>query len=111
MIAPSDVAKFLSDVMICKTPQERIYEIMGPYAYSSSDIAKIFGEVLNRNITLQQILPEEWESTLIQAGFSKDAANNLILMTKAVIDGKTKNDTPDTIRFSTDFKTYLKYFI
>jgi len=111
MIAPSDVAKFLVDVMISSTPQERIYEIMGPQAYSSSDIAKIFGDVLNRNVTLQQVLPEEWESTLIQAGFSKDAANNLMLMTKAVIDGKTKSETTKKISFSTDFKTYLKNFV
>jgi uncharacterized protein YbjT (DUF2867 family) len=76
-----------------------------------SDVAKIFRDVLNRNVTLQQILPEEWESTLIQAGFSKDGADNLILMTKAVIDGKTKNDATNPIRFSTDFKTYLKNII
>ncbi|MDQ1274694.1 MAG: hypothetical protein QG610_266 [Euryarchaeota archaeon] len=108
MIAPSDVAEFLSDVMICKTPQERIYEITGPRDYSSSDIAKIFGDVLNRNMILQQVLPEKWESTLIQAGFSKDGTKNLILMTKAVINGKTKNETINQIRFSTDFKYYLK---
>ena len=108
MIAPSDVANFLANIIICKTPQERVYEIMGSHVYSSSDIAKIFGDVLNRNVSLQQLLPEEWESTLIQAGFSKDGANNLMLMTKAVIDGKTKNDTINPICFSTDFKTYLK---
>jgi hypothetical protein len=84
---------------------------MGPHAYSSSDIAEIFRDVLNRDVTLQQVLPEEWESTLIQAGFSKDAANNLILMTKAVIDGKTKNDITNKICFSTDFNTYLKSII
>jgi hypothetical protein len=84
---------------------------MGPHAYSSSDIAKIFGGVLNRDLTLQQVLPEEWESTLLKAEFSKDAATNLILMTKAVIDGKTKNDTTNHICFSTDFKTYLKNII
>jgi uncharacterized protein YbjT (DUF2867 family) len=111
MIAPPDVAKFLADVITCKNPQERTYEIMGPRDYSSLDIAKIFGEVLNRNVTLQQILPEEWESKLIQAGFSKDAADNLILMTKAVIEGKTKNDALNPIHFSTDFKTYLKNFV
>jgi hypothetical protein len=57
---------------------------------------------------VQQILPSELENTLMQAGFSKDAANNLILMTKAVIDGKTKNATSKPVRFPTDFKTYLK---
>ncbi|MDW5550958.1 NmrA family NAD(P)-binding protein [Methanosarcina sp.] len=111
MIAPPDVAKFLAEVMTCKNPQERIYEIMGPRDYSSLYITKIFREVLNRNITLQQILPEEWESTLTQAGFSKDAADNFILMTKAVIEGKIKNDALNPIRFSTGFKTYLKNFV
>jgi uncharacterized protein YbjT (DUF2867 family) len=111
MIAPSDVAGFLSDVITCKTPQERVYEISGPRDYSSLDIAKIFGDVLSKNVTLQQVLPEEWENTLIQAGISKDGAKNLMLMTKAVIDGKTKNETTNQIRFSTDFKSYLKRVI
>lgn len=111
MIAPPDVAGFLSDVMTCKTQQERIYEISGPHDYSSSDIAKIFGDVLNKNLTLQQVLPEEWENTLIQAGFSKDGARNLMLMTKAVIDGKTKNETTNRLRFSTNFKNYLQSVI
>jgi uncharacterized protein YbjT (DUF2867 family) len=107
MIAPPDVAEFLSDVMICKTKQERIYEITGPQLYSSLDIAKIFGDVLNKNVSVQQVLPKEWESTLIQAGFSKDGAKNLMLMTQAVIDGKTKNETTNPIHFYTDFKKYL----
>lgn len=109
MIAPPDVAEFLSDVMVCKAHQERIYEITGPRDYSSLDIAKIFGEVLNRDVTLQQVLPEEWESTLIKVGFSKDGAKNFTLMTQAVLDGKTKNDM--TICFSTDFKKYLNNII
>ncbi len=111
MIAPSDVAKFLSKVMLCETPQEKMYEITGPHSYSSSDMAKIFEDVLNRKVILQQLLPEEWESTLIQAGFSIDGAKNFMLMTKAVIDGKTEYDTTNPIRFSTDFKKYLKNVI
>lgn len=110
MIAPPDVAGFLSDVITCKTPKERIYEIAGP-DYSSSDIAKIFEEVLGKNVILQQVAPEEWENTLIQAGFSKDGTKNLMLMTKAVIDRKTKSETANLIRFSTDFKSYLKNVI
>jgi len=108
MIAPADVAEFLSSIMVCKKTQQKIYEITGPRAYSSIDIAKIFEDVLNRNVALQQVLPEEWENTLLQAGFSKDGAKNLMLMTKAVIDGKTKNEATNPIYFSTDFKEYLK---
>ena len=57
------------------------------------------------------MLPEEWENTLIQAGFSKDGTRNLMLMTKAVIDGKTKNETTNRLRFSTNFKNYLQSVI
>lgn len=111
MIAPEDVAAFLAELMCDATPHERIYEITGPYAYSSLEIAQIFAAVLERSVTVQQIPPEAWESTLLQAGFSKDGAHNLMLMTQAVIDGKTKNTTPNPFRCATDFKTYLKNII
>lgn len=108
MIAPSDVAAFLSEVITCKTPQEKLYEIAGPRAYRSLDIAKIFEEVLHKEVTIQQLPPNEWESALLQAGFSIDGAKNLIRMTQAVIEGKTDFTTTNPIRFSTDFKTYLE---
>lgn len=111
MIAPADVAAFSAKLMSDDTPRERIYEITGPYAYSSSEIAQIFEAALNRSVTVQQMLPEDWESTLLQAGFTKDGAHNLMLMTKAVIDGRTKNTTPNPIRCATDFKTYLETVI
>ncbi|HIH74226.1 MAG TPA: NAD(P)H-binding protein [Methanosarcina sp.] len=108
MIAPPDVAEFLSDMMICKAQQERIYEITGPENYSSLDIVKIFEDVLHKSVILQQIPPEEWESSLMQAGFSKDGTKNLMLMTKAVIDRKTKDETVTRICLPTDFKEYLE---
>lgn len=108
MISPVDVAEFLADVMLREAPQERIYEICGPQAYSSLDIARIFGRVLNKAVTLQQILPDEWGGTFVQAGFTADGARNLMLMTKAVIDGKTKSDIPNPVRLFMDFKTYLE---
>lgn len=108
MISPIDVAEFLADVMIQEAPQERIYEVCGPCDYSSLDIAGIFGKVLNKNVTLQQILPDEWKHTLEQAGLTADGINNLMLMTKAVIDGKTNNDTPNPVRLFMDFQTFLE---
>lgn len=111
MVAPADVGAFLAELMSDDTPHERIYEISGPYAYSSSEIAQIFATVLERSVTVQQVSPEAWESTLLQAGFSQDGARNLMLMTKAVIDGRTKDTTPNPIRCATDFKTYLKNII
>jgi len=50
---------------------------------------------------------DEWESTLAQAGFTADGVKNLILMTKAVIDGKIKSDSPNPTSFY-GFPTYLE---
>lgn len=108
MISPSDVAEFLADVMVQETCQERIYEICGPCDYSSLDIAGIFGKVLNKNIALQQIPPDKWEHALEQVGFSADGIKNFMLMTKAVIDGKTNSDTLDPVRLFMDFQTFLE---
>jgi len=111
MISPVDVAEFLADVMIREVPRERILEICGPRDYNSLDIARIFGSVLNKQVTVQQIPPDEWESTLVQAGFTPDGVKNLILMTKAVIDGKTKSETTRPVQLSMDFRTYLERIV
>jgi uncharacterized protein YbjT (DUF2867 family) len=108
MIAPVDVAEFLTEAMIQEARQEPIYEICGPHDYSSLDIAGIFEDVLHKDVALQQIPPEAWENTLAQAGFTADGVKNLMLMTQAVIDGKTKHDTPDPVNLHTDFRTYLE---
>lgn len=108
MISPIEVAEFLADVMIRETPQERIYEVCGPQDYSSLDIVRIFEKVLNKNITLKQILPDEWESALEQAGFTSEGAKNFMLMTKAVIDGRTKSDTPNPVRLLMNFQRFLE---
>lgn len=108
MIAPPDVADFLTEVMACSKAHEKIYEISDARPYSSLDIANTFGTVLGKKIELQQILPAEWENTFLQAGFCKDGAKNLMLMTKAVIDGKTKSGTACQVHAATGFKEYLE---
>lgn len=108
MIAPQDVGKFLAEVMSRQEPQEKVYELSGPEAYNSLEIAKIFEEVINRDVTLQQILPADWENTFLQVGFSKDGAENLMQMTQSVMDGKTQSETNHPIALSMDFKRYLK---
>lgn len=40
--------------------------------------------------------------SMLQVGFSKDGAKKFMLMTKAVIDGKTKNETTTPFCFSTN---------
>ncbi|EOR26208.1 hypothetical protein A500_08791 [Clostridium sartagoforme AAU1] len=108
MISPIDVSKFLANVIINQGHQERIYEILGPKDYSPSEIAEIFEETLNKKVDLQLIVPSEWEKTLLESGFSKDAAENLMLMTKATIDGKGESRIKNKINLSMDFNKYLE---
>lgn len=110
MIAPPDVAAFLTDAMTGKL-REGIYEISGPRDYSSNEIADIFGKVLNRDAAAQQIMPEDWESALLQAGFSRDGAKSLMLMTQAVIEGKTNYETANPVHLPANFETYLRNII
>lgn len=108
MISPIDVSKFLANVIINQGHQERIYEIVGPKDYSPSEIAEIFEETLNKKVDLQLIVPSEWEKTLLESGFSRDAAENLMLMTKATIDGKGESRIKNKINLSMDFNKYLE---
>jgi uncharacterized protein YbjT (DUF2867 family) len=107
MVAPPDVASFLADVIQSDTKPDRTMEIIGPRSYSSLDIAAVFGEVLGRDVTVQQVQPEDWENTLREAGFSEDGARNLADMTRAVVEGKTALES-DPVVLPTDFRTYLE---
>lgn len=112
MIAPPDVAEFAANLIMEPKTGDKIYEITGPELYSSSEIAHIFGMVLGRKVEAQQIPQENWKSTLLQVGFSDNAAQNLIEMTSAVIDGKTRLEDKDkVIRLKTGFEKYLSKMI
>lgn len=111
MVAPPDVARFLADIIQSDTGPDRTLEISGPRPYSTSEIAAVFGAVLGREVAVQQVQPEDWESTLREAGFSEDGARNLAEMTKAVVEGKASFETAAPVILSTDFRTYLESMI
>jgi uncharacterized protein YbjT (DUF2867 family) len=92
MIAPSDVAAFIAEIIAGEREPRNIFEIFeiaGPEPYSSDDIAKAFGNILDKTIVPVQIPRDEWHTTLERAGFSPSGAENLVMMTEAVINGKT----------------------
>jgi uncharacterized protein YbjT (DUF2867 family) len=110
MVAPADVALYISDVLCIENNYEGIYEIIGPQPYSSDDIAKTFGKLLNKNITLNEIVPDLWSKTLESIGFSPMGIKLMIEMTDCVIKGKTKSevDKNNLIRMTTSFEEYLE---
>lgn len=110
MTAPSDVAGFIASVLMdSRKTESEILEITGPSLYSPADVAIVFSDIFQKPVTAHQIPPEQWKESLINAGFSESASDNLILMTQAVIDGKARPELPEEkiIRLQTSLRDFL----
>ena len=108
MISPADVAQFAAIVMRSEALSAPVYEIAGPVAYSSSNVAQAFAEYLNRDVIAQQTPKEQWIPTLTSVGFSDDAAHNMALMTETVVNTTTFSEKPENlIVWNTEIKEYL----
>jgi uncharacterized protein YbjT (DUF2867 family) len=110
MIAPADVALYISGILSSENNHEGIYEIIGPQPYNSDDIAKTFGELLNKDIVVNEIPSDLWGKTLENIGFSPMGIKLMIEMTDCVINGKTKSDVKENkfIKMATTFEEYIK---
>lgn len=110
MTAPSDVAGFIASVLMdSRKTESGILEITGPSLYSPADVAGVFSDIFEKPVTAHQIPPEQWKESLISAGFSDNASDNLIQMTQAVIDGKARPGLPEEkiIRLYTSLRDFL----
>lgn len=113
MISPDDVAFFISEKITSGIKKSEVYEIVGPQSLSIKDVADTFGKVLEQDVKAQQIPKGQWKPTLQQSGFTDDAAENLIAMTKAVIDGRAKPEAKgaNPVKLNTSLKHYCKEYI
>ncbi len=113
MISPLDVAAIVADILADDsiTDSQVIYEIEGPAAYSSRDVAEAFSGVLGFKVGVQQVPRQDWEQTLRPLGFSDDGIKNFIEMTEAVIDGKASREGINTrsVKGSTTLPEYLTH--
>lgn len=110
MAAPVDVAAFVARSMMNAIPeQKKLYELTGP-TYSSADVASILENIFHRSVKAKTIPQNQWYSTLLQAGFSENAATNMIKMTQAVIDGMTAPEQKESkrIELTTPLEIYLQ---
>jgi len=98
MVCPSDVGQFAAEVLTGNDRDMTVYELYGPCAYSSAEVAKAFSEVLDKEIKAQQIPRQDWERMLRSIGFSADGVRNFVEMTEAVINGKSRPEGNGTIR-------------
>jgi uncharacterized protein YbjT (DUF2867 family) len=111
MISPMDVAEVIANIMTDdrNDDPEVIYELEGPAAYSSLEVAEAFSEVLRKPVKVQPIDRSEWENSLKSMDFSPDGIKNFIEMTEAVIAGIANLERNKTI--SVKGKTTLKEYL
>jgi uncharacterized protein YbjT (DUF2867 family) len=112
MISPMDVAEIISNIMTDdrNDSSEIIYELEGPAAYSSAEVAEAFSEVLRKPVNVQYIDRSEWGNSLQSMGLSPDGIKNFIEMTEAVISGKAlpERDKAISVKGKTTLKEYLE---
>jgi uncharacterized protein YbjT (DUF2867 family) len=110
MGAPADVAAFIARAITNAIPeQKKLYELTGP-AYSSADVASALENILHHKVSAQTIPADQWHNTLLQAGFSENAAANMSKMTQAVIAGITRPEQKESkrIQLPTTLETYFQ---
>lgn len=109
MVSPGDIALFAAQIISRENSGNNLYEVGGPVDYSSNDVARILGNHFGRKVVITQIPRHEWEATMLNIGFSADAAHNFALMSAAVVDGRSEAEHPDKIiRMETTLESYFK---
>jgi uncharacterized protein YbjT (DUF2867 family) len=113
MVSPEDVSAFVANVIQKEEEDGKIFEVTGPAAYTSEDVANAFSNALGKEVKAQQIPREQWESTLREIGFSADGIRNFIEMTEAVISGKAAPEKKDTVlvKLETTLNDYILHHI
>lgn len=110
MIAPEDVAAFAAQVFLGEVEPRAIHEITGPCSYTSTDIAKMLGDILGRKVEAQQTPQAAWLDTLKSVGFSPANAQHMAEMTAAVISGITGAEGEEVF-LPTTFPDYAKRYL
>ena len=86
MVAPSDVARAVAELLVSPPEQFAIHHVEGPEVYTTTDVAEAFGAALGRRVEVRPIDRDRWERTYLALGFSVEAAQSYSRMTAATID-------------------------
>jgi len=111
MASPMDVAAFVADRIVSDDAGKgkRVVTLPGPARYSSRDVAEAFSTVLKKPVVVQEIPREAWKKSFLSAGFTEDAAVNMVAMTQAVVDGKTVAGKDGAVyRMPTTLELYIR---
>ena len=79
--------------------------VEGPARYTAADVARAFGQALDREVRTVEIPRSAWVDTLRSFGFSSAAADSYARMSGLTLDGAERPEAPE--RGPTSLDTYI----
>ncbi|RKO86387.1 hypothetical protein BDK51DRAFT_41543 [Blyttiomyces helicus] len=106
-MSAADIGRFASELMLDATwtGQEGVHVPYGE-SVSNNELAKIFGEVLGRDVVFKTITGDEWKAKVAKHGFSDALADSLVDMYRELdhgsVGGKTQHSGGISVREFTE---------
>lgn len=110
MVAPDDLARFAASLLTGRADEVGIYHVEGPERYSWRDVAAAFGAALGREVALEVVPRDQWETTFRALGFSEPAAISYARMTGTLVDG-TYEQPENPVRGSITLAEYISTLV
>jgi uncharacterized protein YbjT (DUF2867 family) len=108
MVAPHDIGEVAARLMT-EPPQRGLFYVEGPEAYSPTDVAEAFAEVLKRPVEVDVVPREQWIQTFGTMGFSPSAAQSYANMTAVTVERCERPKNP--IRGATSLPSYVRQLL
>jgi len=109
MAAPRDLGRAAVQRLLSSTQDASIQYVEGPARYSANDVARAFGQALQREVHVVVIPRTEWVATYRQQGFSEAAAQSYARMTAVAMD---ELDIPDdSLRGEVTLEAYISELV
>jgi len=107
MVAPQDVGELAARLLVAPVEETGVYNIEGPEPYTPEDVAAVLGNVLGRDVTVDEIPHSQWLEFYRRNGFCPEAAQSYAAMTGIFVDGRYERPRMP-LRGATDLQTCLR---
>jgi NAD(P)H dehydrogenase (quinone) len=94
----SDYADAAAVVLSTDGHENAVYELSGDTAWSFAELAETFADALGREVTLQQLSPEEHRELLVSVGLDEGTAGFVVAIDQDIAAGLLEVTTGDLSR-------------
>jgi uncharacterized protein YbjT (DUF2867 family) len=108
-VAPRDLGMVAAERLMSSLDDVGVRHIEGPVRYSSSEVAAVLSDVLDRPVKLEVTPRSQLKQAFMGLGFSGAAADSYARMTAACIDNRFEL-SGDTIKGATTLESYVREY-